>query len=456
MLVADGGGGYGGTDWTGMDVLAMWQAVENQDTTAHYQLLTGWQRSYELTLEHLGQVQNYRQSLAEAWPPETSAASAAYIQRLDDLIANLQTTYDAAVANHDAFASATLAISMSRDDVKKIYDEYTANQAKLEEFKSQPRPISKFPIPPQKPPVPDGRQEELNNQARTVMFGLSGEIMQAKSQIVKPALYDPDRPRLGGEVTENSTFVAPSVPAVATYDPASKAPNGPGSATRPAPAEVMSPDSGPNAPIKTAGHAGLVLGGSLPGSDTPTASQPHTGSLSPIGGAAPNIVPASPFLPLSPGMSSSNDVSSRIGVNKGAPSAGEGTRAPFGDGLIRPGVGGMPQSETRAMPPGAIIGGSPATGQNQPGPRTRAPSRVNPIGGVISPSNAERPGSLGRPAASAQPPSIVAGRADRRDTDEKTHRWDPDNPWETDEGVPPVLLPAKPPCIDPGPAIGLR
>jgi hypothetical protein len=186
MLVADGGGGYGGTNWMDMDVIAMWQAIENQDTTAHYQLLTGWQRSYELTLEHLGQVKNYRQSLAEAWPPETSAASAAYVQRLDDLIANLQTTYDAAVANHDAFASATLALSMSRDDVKKIYDEYTANQVKLEEFKNQPRPVSKFPPPPQKPPVPDERQEELNNQARTIMFGLSGEIMQAKSQIVKP------------------------------------------------------------------------------------------------------------------------------------------------------------------------------------------------------------------------------------------------------------------------------
>ena len=130
MLMPDGGGGYGGTNWMDMDVIAMWQAIENQDTTAHYQLLTGWQRSYELTLEHLGQVKNYRQSLAEAWPPETSAASAAYIQRLDDLIANLQTTYDAAVANHDAFASATLALRMSRDDVKKVYDEYTANQVK--------------------------------------------------------------------------------------------------------------------------------------------------------------------------------------------------------------------------------------------------------------------------------------------------------------------------------------
>ncbi|HEY6649098.1 MAG TPA: hypothetical protein VI217_18595, partial [Mycobacterium sp.] len=288
MLVADGGGGYGGTDWMGMDVIQMWQAVENQDTTAHYQLLTGWRRSYELTLEHLSQVQNYRQSLAEAWPPETSAASAAYIQRLDDLIANLQTTYDAAVANHDAFASATLAISMSRDDVKKIYDEYTANQAKLAEFKNQPRPVSKFPIPPQKPPVPDGRQEELNNQARTIMSGLSVELVQAKTQIIKPALYDPSRPRLGSstEVSGNPDIAAPPVPPVATYDPTSSAPGGLGTTTHRAATEVADP-SGHGSSIGSGGQNGLILSGADPASIATASSRPD-GSLSPIrAGATP-------------------------------------------------------------------------------------------------------------------------------------------------------------------------
>jgi hypothetical protein len=34
--------------------------------------------------------------------------------------------------------------------------------------------------------------------------------------------------------------------------------------------------------------------------------------------------------------------------------------------------------------------------------------------------------------------------------------WDPDNPWETDEGVAPVVLPARETGrIDPGPTIGL-
>src|SRR4051794_28868466 len=137
MLIADGGGG--GTAWSSMDVPAMWNLVANQDTSAHYKMLTGWQKSYELILEHMGQVRNYRDNLAAAWPPEKSPASAAYVAQLDNLLENLQQTYDAAVANHTAFASATLSLSLSRTDVKKIYDEYTANQAKIDEFEAKPK-----------------------------------------------------------------------------------------------------------------------------------------------------------------------------------------------------------------------------------------------------------------------------------------------------------------------------
>jgi hypothetical protein len=44
----------------------------------------------------------------------------------------------------------------------------------------------------------------------------------------------------------------------------------------------------------------------------------------------------------------------------------------------------------------------------------------------------------------------------RRDEEERqVPRWDPDNPWETDAGVEPVVLPPPPAGrVDPGPAIG--
>jgi hypothetical protein len=49
----------------------------------------------------------------------------------------------------------------------------------------------------------------------------------------------------------------------------------------------------------------------------------------------------------------------------------------------------------------------------------------------------------------------VSGRS--RDERESGREWDPDNPWETEEGVAPVVMPDRPDNrIDPGPAIGFN
>jgi hypothetical protein len=445
MLIADGGG-YGGTDWMAMDVIHMWQAIQNQDTTAHYQLLAGWRKSYELTLEHLSHVQSYRQNLAEAWPPEKSPASAAYLQRLDDLIANLQSTYDAAVANHDAFANATLAISLSRTDVEKIYNEYTSNQAKLEEFKNRPYVAAgKSAVPPQKPPVPDGRQEQLNNQARSIMYGLSSEIIQAKTQITKPPVYDPSLKREGNDRDNgDATYTAPVIPPVTPFDPGNGSSQATSSTTQHSAAtHSTNPGTNPSTQPSTARPPGLVLGGIQP---LPTVPPPTTGVLPqpPIGGGPlPPVITPTPILPLNP-----------VGLGSpGLPPGSGMTKFFTGEGPGRPGIGGM-----RAMPPGGVIGKAPGVGLGQPGVGGRAASRVNPVGGVIHPGNSEgRPGSAGRSSTSGQPTRSLFGRSEgRSDESEDTLHWDPDNPWETAEGVSPVVLPAAEQRVDPGPAIGLH
>jgi hypothetical protein len=65
-------------------------------------------------------------------------------------------------------------------------------------------------------------------------------------------------------------------------------------------------------------------------------------------------------------------------------------------------------------------------------------------------------GGVGGRAAFAQEPYAQPGgrRGSRRDQ-LKGNRWDPDNPWETNEGVEPVVLPPREQRVDPGPAIGL-
>ncbi len=67
-------GGYSGTDWSTTEVIDMWLAICNQDTTPHWQVVAGWRKSYELTAEHLSAVKSYRANLAQAWPPEKNAA----------------------------------------------------------------------------------------------------------------------------------------------------------------------------------------------------------------------------------------------------------------------------------------------------------------------------------------------------------------------------------------------
>ena len=322
--------------------------------------------------------------------------------------------------------------------------------------RSQPRPVSKFPIPPLRSRRwPDGRQEQLNNQARTIMFGLSGEIIQAKTQIVKPTLYDPDRPRLDSEVTDGPTIVAPKVPPVATYDPTSSAGGGLGSARHSAPDSERILETDQVLQTRRAVRAGPQRCRS--GFQRTARYEARCTLLSPLGGgAASGIVPTTGMLPLAPGAPISRSISPAVGVTEGVPPSTYPNKGIASGGLIRPGAGSMAPSEMRIMPPGAVIGGPQVPSQSQVGSRTRAPSRVNPIGGVINARNPEgAPDSTGRPTSS-QPLGFAPGRQDRRDTDGKAHHWDPDNPWETEQGVPPVLLPAKPQRIDPGPAIGLH
>ena len=121
-------------------------------------------------------------------------------------------------------------------------------------------------------------------------------------------------------------------------------------------------------------------------------------------------------------------------------------------------MGGMPEGGMRPMPPGGVIGGMPGAGLAQPATGSRAAARVNPVGGVINSSSSHgRSGPIGHGTAPGQLVANAGGRnSGRRNDPEEALRWDPDNPWETAEGVSPVVLPDAEQRVDPGPAIGLH
>jgi hypothetical protein len=474
MLDAGGGGGYGGTNWNGYDVRQMWSMLEGQQTDPHWKLVSGWRKTFELTSLHLSRLKDYRERLAEAWPPERNAASAAYVAHLDYLIGHVQQTYDAAVANYDAFSGATGAISTARYELKKVYDEYQANQVKLDDYDLQIAAAtdpanSGLPQPaPGPPPVPAGRQEELNNRARSLMFSLSGELTQARAAIRQPPPYKP--PPAGGISTDRSGYgggsdvAAPTPPVIPPIVPAPAPPPR-------APA--------PPAPVGSQTGTGPTLAG--PGPITLT---PPPGTINPVLPVPqpPTVTPApNPGIigPLPPTVTPVAKPTTGLINNP--------TAMPKPTAI-------NPMALPKPMPPGGVIGPITQPVAGQPMAGRPAAQRINPVGGVIGPQSgpggAPRQGAMGtaptagvlgpqggqpgralggaghgasgRLGASGAAPqpygAAPGGRAPRRSDEQASERrWDPDNPWETDEGVDPVVLPPAPTGrVDPGPAIGFN
>ncbi|MGK5679232.1 hypothetical protein [Actinoplanes sp. URMC 104] len=456
MLIAAGGGGAGGTDWGLMTVEQMQALIQNPDTEKHYELLTGWKRSADLLLEHRWQVQNYRDNLAAAWPPEKNAASAAYLARLDELIANLTETYEAAISNHDAFAAATLSLSLAQKDMEKITQEYAANKQLLLDYSAAQQATSGQPQPSpspsgEQPPVAPGRQEELHQKAVTLLSGVSADLAQAQVRIQKPTLYRHVLTDDVSQANDGQQYTAPPIPPVTP----SFEGNGAGGLRTPRPSATFPTNSPPPAgttpPVTAAPQPGLVLGGISPTPSPPLA--PPGGPLQP-----PTTPPTgTPSLITNPGV-----VPPNVGILPpgGGPTAipSRGTGAPR-EAPIRAGT--QAPGSLHVMPPGGLIGATPAAGLGQPGSTRSAPSRVNPIGGVIGhnmPSGNAGTRSIAgaqQTGSSTAPYGQPGSRRSDRDSEANSTRWDPDNPWQTAEGVSPVVMPAREQRVDPGPAIGL-
>ena len=437
MLDAGSGGGYSGTYWSGMSMVDIWMTFQNQDTTPHWEMLTGWRRSYELTLQHMSAVKRYRDNLAAAWPPQKSMAAQAYVSQLDGLINHLQRTYDAAAANYSAFSGATSALKAARREVEPVVNEYLSNAGKIADYERElasPPPVGEDGIaPPVRNPVTAGRQAELEAKARGVMSGLSVELVSARTQLQQPPAYKPAT--IGEHESDGpgGSYVAPPIPAVVPFDPgaggdASSIGNSP-NASAPHGSVGSNTSGSTNNPGRL---PGLVLGGTQPPVAPLLPSPINPPSI--VGNSSPT--PVGPIAPIGPG----RPTQTRPGASRSTAS---------------------PAAGARGLPSGGVIGARPGIGMRQPG--GRLPTTVNPVGGVITPNAPNRTGAAGgRPGAAvggrqiAQPIAPLGSQPVGGDDESApTQDWDPENPWATAKGVDPVLMPPEEQRVDPGPAIGL-
>nr|WP_073840079.1 hypothetical protein [Micromonospora sp. CB01531] len=441
-----------------MDVLSMWACLQDQDTSGQWKQVAGWRKVGDLALAHLGRLQEYRRGLAEAWPPDTNAAAHAYLGELDQLIDKVQRTHDAAAANYDALAAATRAIGSTRAELKPLYDEYAAKLQQKQAYEAtlaDPKAVAGSRLP-QQPPVTDADLERLNVQARGLMTGLSGELQQAQVMLRQPP------PRTWPSIDHSAGPSEPSaqppvIPPVVPVPIAASRTAGRVNPRTPGGQPVSTPAAPGIGPILGEAGAGLAPAnpGAAPLIPSTEPSQPSVG--------AP---PSPPTFPGSPGRPTSPSQFRELSGPMSRPTA-ESAR-----GLTS-------ASPVKGLPPGGLIGGAPGNNLGHPGAAV-PPRRTNPVGGVIggggagtAPSGAagSRPGA-GRASQLAGPHGItpIGGSPGSVNTggggtptrlpqgsrgDGCPRPWDPDNPWETDEGVPPVVRPPddKGP-IDPGPAIG--
>ncbi|WFE33711.1 hypothetical protein [Micromonospora sp. WMMD975] len=459
MIERGSGRTSGLTDWRLMDVLSMWACLHDQDTTGQWKQVAGWRKVCDLALAHLGRLREYRRGLAEAWPPETNAAARAYVGELDQLIERVQHTHDAAAANYDALAAAARAIGSARTQLQPLHDEYaTKLQQKraYEAILADPKAVAGSRLP-ERPPVTDDDLEQLNVRARGLMTGLSGELQQAQVMLRQP----PTRTWPGRDEGTAAPADAPGVPVIPPIVPT------------PLPM-----------PIKNDGA--LSLGAGVVSSSPPTAHgvgpilggtaavqlpAPPNSNLTPIPPASQHVPQSgfsgSAFMPSLPNASARGPSPDRIG----GPTNVSKPPAVSADGASR---GTTP---IRASPMNGMIGGVPGMGANQPGPSVPQ-RRINPVGGVIggggagtAPAGAagSRPGAgrssqiggmQGAPPFGGAPKPAASGvdgngRPFQPGKSDQYRLWDADQPWETEQGVPPIVRPPedKGP-IDPGPAIG--
>jgi len=427
--VAEGGGGY--TDWSRMDVAQIWSVLAGYPTDPQWTHVDGWRKAYQLTSAHLRRMRDYREWIAVTWPPERSEAAQAYLARMDEMISSVQSTYDAAAANHTTVSVVTATIDTTRNRLRPVYEEWLANEERLAAYRP---PAAGTPVPSPGPaPVPPGRQEELAQQARGLMVELSGALAAASYLMVTPPAYTAPSLAEDGAAAVPSRrgqrLVPPAIPPVVPAPAAVPSPpavrTAPGVARPAAPGPTGPPvRSGPQ--VAPAGLRSSVARASgsppVPGTRTPPAHPPPPLPLAPLsrsapaprtarpapatGGRVPGVigpVPGAPS-PGGPGRSPGGgtaapapDGGARPGAppgHPGAPLAGHpGTVSPGHPGADRPGHGARP------MPAGGVIGGPPGIGLAQPGGH-RPVQRANPVGGVLGETNTAAPSSGNRPGAS--------------------------------------------------------
>jgi hypothetical protein len=450
------------SEYAGYDIKQLWLMVDaaRQGLQPSHDQVAALNKAQQMLGAHAQSLEEAREQLAAKWPPESNAASAAYLTELDRLIAAVKDTALSCAVNVFHINTVSDAIVQAHDTLAPLHAEYVKNEGALAQYEADIKSFGDGAslIPGgstiatgaaklfTSPPVDDGRQDQLTSQAQQAMVPLAGAAQDGTTYIKPPTPYVP--PTVNGDPIQGMTDFGGSAGGSSSGDslpppvidpPAhQRAGSGNGTATGPT-SEAKTPPS--------TSDPGPFLSGNT---RMPVAPTPSIVPTIEPGSPGPNIIGGGSLSP-PPGVTSGLGGSP---TRLGKPTGGFGGRLP-GVAPEKAGLGRGPFGNT-GTPRGGIIGSVPG-GTNGGRP---VPSRVNPPGGVIGQQRAGggrgTTTGAGNRAAGRNGMGTIGALAGRnaRETDQAGgQRWDPDNPWEVDEGVEPVIMPDAPERIDPGPGI---
>ncbi|MGX7671890.1 hypothetical protein [Plantactinospora sp. DSM 117369] len=455
----------------------LWRLVEaaQQKLQPSRDQVAAWERASSMLSGHAARLQNCRNQLAALWPPEQNAASAAYMVELDRLIEASRQTSTAAQNNATHIGHVADAIEQARTKLEPIYKEYLENQRKLADYQRQVELAgdvgaaaggvagSRFGLTSlgQKagdflgeggmtlftdPPVSDAQQAALVARARAVQAEVDGAARDGGGRIQPPPEYVPPLTNKEGDPRQFDDDSDGTVrPPVVNPPPRRRGEvedSRPGYIDGTPPPDIhteLTPEqvTPPTYPVEEGPSLTAVAppttGPPPPVTAVPPAP-PTTGPPAPV----PLVVPPTIGVPPGPG-----------GPPGTGPGLGNGPRVPGVPGKVGP-LGTVPTG----VPPGGVIGARPSGNVGVPpggvgAPRSGGvPKGINPVGGVIGPQGG-RPGPAGARSGPRRPgtggvPGAASGTRGRRDQEEPEQKhWDPDNPWEVEQGVAPEIEPNR-------------
>jgi hypothetical protein len=450
------------SEYTSYDIRQLFAMVTaaKQTLGPSHEQIGALHRAEQMLRQHGTALRGLRDQLAAKWPPESNAAAAAYLGELDRLVQAVDQTGRAAVSNAAQVDHVSDAINQAHAALRPLHDEYVGNESKIAKYHDTVDTVVAGVAVIQgpvaglvtkgaaalftSPPVDDGRQEQLQRQARQAMDALGGVARDATVALTAPPDYAPpivrndrDTP-LGGDTAGGAARPPTIDPPV--HQRAETLPAG---------------DTGPST-----GGPSSVTGPALSGALAPTAPTAPPGPAAPTGVAPPPGAAPVPVL-LPPGVGGPTGRAVTGSRAPGLPSALDGAtgvraHSPGGriDGLTgaavsRPGQGAGPRSRVqRVSPVGGVIG-QPAGGATASSPST-ATGRSNIPNTTARPSAPHRSGTKGVSGGIAGNPPVRRGRPAE---DGPGRRWDPADPWAVAQGVAPVIAPDPAVRVQVGPGV---